>query len=272
MLGQDKIIEKINRWDEVPRFIILNGEKGCGKKTLSKYIANKFNMQLILINYKIDDIREMIKLAKEYDSSILFLIDDGNKMSIGAENTLLKVTEEAPNNTHIILSVENKNLLLPTILSRGEVFNFCKYSLEEFNQYAVIKNKQQVDAEIIKAYPNLSYIDNFSIDEAKNLNNLCIKILQQIREANGASAFKILEKIKLKDEQEGYDLSQFIYCLKNNCADKLIQASLKQDKEYSYQCEYLKVISSIEKMLSNPLFNKNYICDKLILDLKAIYF
>lgn len=269
MVGQKKILNKISRWQEPPRFMIFHGTKGCGKKTLAKEIANKFNMQLILINYKIDDIREMIKLAKEYDTSILFLIDDGNKMSIGAENTLLKVTEEAPNNVHIILSVENKDILLPTIISRGECFNFTDYSLAEYNEYLLLKGKDKIDDELRTAYPNLSYLDIFNIDEAKRLVEFCKKILLRIREANGANAFKILEKIKIKEEQEGYEIRQFLYCLKNNCINTLFEA---KDLEYSYQLDYLKIIMQVEKMLSNPLFNKSYILDKLILDFKAVYY
>ena len=135
MIGQKRIIDKINRWQEIPRFIILNGVKGCGKKTLAKYIADKFNMQLIIIGTKVDEIRDMIKLAIESDVDIIFLIDNGNKLSINAENSLLKVTEEAPNNSHIILAVENKDLLLPTIISRGEVITLQNYVLDDFNAY-----------------------------------------------------------------------------------------------------------------------------------------
>lgn len=269
MIGQKKILNKISRWQEPPRFMIFNGDKGCGKKTLAKDIASKFNMQLILIGYKIDEIREMIKIAKEYDNPILFLIDEGNKMSLGAENTLLKITEEAPNNTHIILSVENKDLLLPTIISRGECFNFTDYNLEEYNEYLVLKGRDKIDKELITAYPNLSYLDIFSVDDAKALVEFCKKILLRIREANGANAFKILEKIKIKEEQEGYDIKQFIYCLKKNCANNLIEA---KDIEYSYQLDYLRIIMKIEKMLSNPLFNKSYILDTLILDFKGVYY
>lgn len=271
MIGQKKILEKINRWQEVPRFIILNGEKGCGKKTLSKYIANTFKMQPILIEYKIDNIREMIQLAKEFDNPILFIIDEGNKMSLGAENTLLKVTEEAPNNAHIVLTVENKNLLLPTILSRGEVFNFIDYNINDFNEYAKLIEKEPIYEEIISAYPNLSYLGNFTPGEATELINFCTKILKRIREANGANAFKILEKLKLKDEQEGYELKQFLYCLKKVCGKLLIE-EVKNTKEYQYQADYLKIINEIEKMMSNPLFNRNYIFDKLILDFKGVYY
>lgn len=277
MIGQERILDKVNRWKEVPRFIILNGKYGCGKKTLAKYIADRFNFQLILIGTKIDEIREMIDLAKQSSAPILFVIDNGNKMSIGAENTLLKTTEEAPNNTYIILTVENKDLLLPTIISRGEVFNFQNYQIKDFHQILVqkelLKKSETIYERLTYAYPNLSYVDSLSLKDAEELVEFCEKISKYIREANGANAFKITEKIKVKDGQEGYDLFQFIYCLKNVCNKALLDAiQNKDDIEYNYQLSYIQIITKLEQMLSNPLFNKSYILDKLIIDFKAVYF
>lgn len=276
MIGQKRILDKINRWVEVPRFLILNGIKYCGKKELAKYIANKFNLQLILIGVKIDEIREMIKLANNYDTHIIFLIDNGNKMSLGAENTLLKITEEAPNNAHIILSVENKDLLLPTIISRGEVFSFQDYLLEDYNQYLIskefIKEGETIKEELIYAYPNLGYINLLPTEKAWELISLCEKISQHIREANGANAFKIQEKIKLKEDQEGYDLYQFLYCLKAVCYNRLLKSVKDSNElEYQYQLNYIQILTELQRMLNNPLFNKAYILDKLIIDFKAVY-
>lgn len=275
MIGQKRILDKINRWIEVPRFLILNGIKYCGKKELAKYIANKFNLHLILIGVKIDEIRDMIKLANDYDTHIIFLIDNGNKLSLGAENTLLKITEEAPNNAHIILTVENKDLLLPTIISRGEVINFQDYTIEDYNEYAHIKGitTKEINSFTIQTiYPNLHYMDLLSIDKGIELAEFCEKISHYIREANGANAFKIQEKIKLKDDQEGYDLFQFIHCLKNVCYHNLLEAvKTNNELEYNYQLAYVQILTELQRMLLNPLFNKTYILDKLIIDFKAIY-
>ena len=266
MIGQERIIDKVNKWKEVPRFIILNGIMGCGKKTLAKYISNKFNFDLIIIGNKIDEIREMIKLANESNNHIIFLIDNGNKMSLGAENTLLKIIEEAPNNSHIILSVENKDLLLPTILSRGELLNFEKYSKENFKRF--LGHELNYDIDLV--YPNFLYLQKLPEDKGKELLEFCNKIVDNIRIVNGASAFKITEKIKLKDEQEGFDLFQFVYTLKNVISSRLL--SCKDSKNFNYLYSYILILNKIEEMLMNPLFNKSYILDKLIIELKAVYY
>lgn len=279
MIGQEKLFEKINRWKELPRFLILNGTKYSGRKTLAKEIARKFNSQLIFIGIKIDEVREMIKFANESDSDIIFFIDEGNRMSLGAENTLLKVTEEAPNNSHIILSVENKSLLLPTIISRGEVFNMQEYDFNDFRQY-IFKNNLLSNEDELKdynhlcfVYPNLGFLKVLPLEESKKMYDYCEQISKDIRNANGADAFKITEKIKLKDDQEGWDLSQFLYCLSQCCLWRLEHSALEEQiTEIRYQKNYLLILYKINKMLSNNLFNKSYILDKLIIDFKSVYF
>ncbi len=49
------------------------------------------------------------------------IISDAHNLTIEAQNALLKILEEPPNNTIIVLTAENKEVLLPTILSRCKV-------------------------------------------------------------------------------------------------------------------------------------------------------
>ena len=270
MVGQKALRQKIDNLYELPRFLIFNGMKGCGKKTLAKEIANKFKFQLIFIGTKVDEVREMIKLANEIDTNILFFIDDGNKMSQAAANTLLKITEEAPNNSYIILAVENKDLLLPTIISRGTVFNFLEYTDDEFREYLGDKaNSFEIPFNLI--YPNLSYLNILPLEKAQEMLDYCVKIKDSMREVNGANAFKITEKIKLKDEQEGWDLTQFLWCLRSVCIHYYLM-NLDNFKEKNYLSDYLEIIGNLQRMLSNNLFNKSYILDKLIIDMKEVYY
>ena len=129
------------------------------------------------------------------------------------------------------------------------------------------------DYDYTLAYPNFYYLTILPVEKGKELINFCSKILLNIRDANGANAFKIQEKIKLKDDQEGYDLFQFIYCLKTLCENNLLQAvKAGNTKEFDYQLAYIQILTQLQKMLTNPLFNKAYILDKLIIDFKAVYF
>jgi len=74
-----------------------------------------------LENKGVEFAREIIKLAfrKPYNSKILTLILlNAEYLTLEAQNTLLKILEEPPKETQIILTAKNKNRLLPTVVSR----------------------------------------------------------------------------------------------------------------------------------------------------------
>lgn len=89
---------------------------------------------------------EFSKMAAE-DSAKVYIIEDADKMSVSAANSLLKFLEEPMKNTYALLLTENKQMLLPTIRSRAVVLSFKSLSQEELieqyceagvNQYAAI--------------------------------------------------------------------------------------------------------------------------------------
>ena len=123
---------------------------------------------MIIIGTKIDEIRNMINIANEAKSKLLFVIDEGDKMILGAKNTLLKITEEAPNNVYIILTSENSELVLPTLLSRGEKHYFSDYKDEDFKKYCADKNiKYNTHCQMV--LPNLSYLEKYSFEQIEEI-------------------------------------------------------------------------------------------------------
>ncbi|MFD1431260.1 DNA polymerase III subunit delta' [Lacticaseibacillus yichunensis] len=84
-------------------------------------------LQTTLRSLKVDDIRdmkaEMAKTGVERNQRV-FIIDDADKMTAQAANSLLKFYEEPVPGMVIILTTTAKNQLLPTILSRAQVINF----------------------------------------------------------------------------------------------------------------------------------------------------
>ncbi len=76
---------------------------------------------------KIDSLREIARFAyeKPYISKHkLIIIDQAETMTVEAQNSLLKILEEPPESAKIILVSNDKNLLLPTIVSRASPFRF----------------------------------------------------------------------------------------------------------------------------------------------------
>ena len=69
-------------------------------------------------DFKIDDAKEVIaKSYLIYEQEMLIIIS-ANKYNIAAQNALLKIIEEPPQNVQFIIITKNKNALIPTIRSR----------------------------------------------------------------------------------------------------------------------------------------------------------
>ena len=119
--------------------------------------------------------------------------------------------------------------------------------------------------------PNLSYCLSFNKDKIDDLYLLGNKISKEIRYANGANAFKIEDSLQIKNMDVGYPLDLFIYCLNQICTYSLLNARKNNDlKEATIQSKYIDCIHKATKRLYYPLYNKQMIIDKLIIDFKIV--
>ncbi len=76
----------------------------------------------------------------------IFLVDDADKLNEPSSNALLKVLEEPPRTTHIILITSRPAMLLPTIRSRCQAIRFSPLTAEEIEQH-LLQNKLAAPAE-----------------------------------------------------------------------------------------------------------------------------
>src|SRR2546426_578422 len=70
----------------------------------------------------------------------VFLVEDADKLNDQAANALLKVLEEPPHTSHIVLLTSRPDMLLPTIRSRCQMIRFSPLAPEEIENY-LLKNK-----------------------------------------------------------------------------------------------------------------------------------
>ncbi|NLX63621.1 MAG: DNA polymerase III subunit [Clostridiaceae bacterium] len=152
-IGQTEIIEEFRngiRHDSLSHAFVLTGEKGIGKKTLARFIAKALlctrnsndnlpcgcckgcrsfdenaNPDFMVIrseakNIVIKQIRDLIDdiVVKPFYYRKVYVIEDAEKMTVQAQNCLLKTLEEPPNYAKIILTTSNYESLLLTIRSR----------------------------------------------------------------------------------------------------------------------------------------------------------
>lgn len=93
----------------------------------------------------------------------IFIIEQGDILSLEAQNALLKVLEEPPEYVTFIICVTSKEKLLPTVLSRSQTMSFFPLSAETIEQY--IRDNEK-DVKDIKTIAKLS---RGSIGMAKDL-------------------------------------------------------------------------------------------------------
>lgn len=133
----------------LPHALLLTGVKGAGLQTTALHIAADTLAGLLFPadkNGDPDEQRGTISVARIrelYDESKgksltarVFVIDNADRMSHGAQNAFLKLLEEPPANTHFILTSHNESALLPTIHSRVERVHIMPLGAEQSRDMA----------------------------------------------------------------------------------------------------------------------------------------
>jgi len=125
----------------------LNCEKGptskpCGKCDPCTEIADSRAIDVLELDAatrtQVDNIRELqevIAYAPARDRNKVLIIDEAHMLSKNAANALLKTLEEPPPNVIFILATTEIQKLLPTILSRCQVFEFRRVGYQELTAY-----------------------------------------------------------------------------------------------------------------------------------------
>lgn len=203
---------------------LIAGEDGIGKSKLANILAKLIlNGQLDreyvdIINYRsnkasfgVDDVRNIIeevsKKPFEGDKKVV-IIHEGNKLTIQAQNALLKTIEEPPNGVHIIILCESLELILDTIKSRCETYKLTPLTKEELYEYIRVKqfnyNENEIKSAIAFSGGIPGKIDRYFNDDT--LKDLRSKILYLIKDLNKNDVEVILQYeeklIGLKDNKE----------------------------------------------------------------------
>lgn len=224
--GFKNILEQLDKHKE-KHFIILVGEKGSGKKTTVKSYCSLNNIQYVVVGNKINNIREIKELAYNYQGNMLLCIEDGDSLNIQAQNALLKLCEEPPTNTSIVICVESENSLLPTILSRGTVIYMPLCAKTDLQLYAkqklnLLHNGFKMDLNTLTSIcTTYGYINTFIEQDVDALLAFCEKVLSNYDKVNIVNAFKIAHSLKLKESGIGFDLECFLLTI--------IHVIMKQD-------------------------------------------
>lgn len=171
VLGHEQTIQHMKnaiRMNKVSHAYMINGEKGSGKKLLAGLFAQTLQCEaggtepcmqcrsckqaeslnqpdIIRITHEkpntisVEDIREQLNgdiQIRPYSSPYkVYIIDEADKLSVQAQNALLKTIEEPPSYAVIFLLTENAGTLLPTIRSRCVLLDLKPVSSQIIKRY-----------------------------------------------------------------------------------------------------------------------------------------
>ena len=102
-------------------------------------------------NNSVDDIRnliEQVRIIPQQGSYSVFVIDEVHMLSAAAFNAFLKTLEEPPQHAIFILATTEKHKIIPTILSRCQIYDFNRIRVEDAVEYLrYIANNEGVTAD-----------------------------------------------------------------------------------------------------------------------------
>ncbi|AYN69659.1 DNA polymerase III subunit gamma/tau [Euzebyella marina] len=147
--------------------LLFCGPRGVGKTTCARILAKKINQDGTesededfafnifeldaASNNSVDDIRNLIdqvRIPPQIGKYKVYIIDEVHMLSQSAFNAFLKTLEEPPKHAIFILATTEKHKIIPTILSRCQIFDFKRITVKDAAEYLkYIAENQGINAE-----------------------------------------------------------------------------------------------------------------------------
>lgn len=171
VVGQQAItntLENAIKNDHLAQALLFTGPRGVGKTSCARILAKKINEQGVdtattedfafnifeldaASNNSVDDIRSLtdqVRIPPQTGKFKVYIIDEVHMLSQAAFNAFLKTLEEPPAHAIFILATTEKHKIIPTILSRCQIFDFKRIGvLDAKNYLKVICEKEGITAD-----------------------------------------------------------------------------------------------------------------------------
>ncbi len=290
VVGQDHITKTLQNAidkNQLAQALLFCGPRGVGKTTCARILANTINefdqsqelsqsMNIYELdaasNNSVDDIRNLIDQVRyppQYGKFKVYIIDEVHMLSNQAFNAFLKTLEEPPAYAIFILATTEKHKVIPTILSRCQIYDFNRIGISDIvDHLKFVAKKEKIEAETEALHliaqkadgalrDALSFFDmivTFSADSKvtleATLHNLHVldydyyfRITEYLLQENTSDTLLILEEILSK----GFDSHNFINGLSEHlrnllvCKDpdtiQLMEVSDSVKQRYLEQCQ-----------------------------------
>ena len=265
VVGQGHVTRTLDnaiKQNHLAQALLFTGPRGVGKTTCARILAKKINAEDqqdadqdfafnifeldAASNNSVDDIRNLIdqvRFAPQVGKYKVYIIDEVHMLSQAAFNAFLKTLEEPPAHAIFILATTEKHKIIPTILSRCQIFDFKRITVEDIASHlksvAAQENitaedealriiAQKADGALRDALSIFDRIVSFSGDNITYkdvIDNLRIldydyyfRTTDFILENNGAGLLNLLNEIL----DYGFDAHIFVAGLASHFRDLLV--------------------------------------------------
>ena len=183
VVGQDSITNTLKsaiKNNHLSQAYLFCGPRGVGKTTCARIFAKTINCSNLkenaeacdscesclsfntlrsfniheldaASNNKVDDIRSLtdqVRIPPQVGKYSIYIIDEVHMLSSSAFNAFLKTLEEPPSHAIFILATTEKHKIIPTILSRCQIFDFNRIRIEDIvSRLNYVAKKESVTAE-----------------------------------------------------------------------------------------------------------------------------
>ena len=183
VVGQNSITSTLKnaiKNNQLAQSFLFCGPRGIGKTSCARILAKTINCENISENIEscnncvscqsfnenssfnvheldaasnnsVDDIRKLVdqvRFSPQIGEYNIYIIDEVHMLSAQAFNAFLKTLEEPPKHAKFILATTEKHKIIPTILSRCQIFDFKRVGISDItNHLAYVAKCEGIDAE-----------------------------------------------------------------------------------------------------------------------------
>lgn len=282
--GQEHIkthFQKAIENHKVSHAYILSGEAGSGRRAL----ANAFALSLLCekgttqpclschsckqvlsgnhpdfictthekpTSIGVDDIRHQINdtiMIRPYSGNYkIYIVDDAQKMTIQAQNALLKTIEEPPAYAVIILLTTNPDAFLPTILSRCVQLKLKPLKDSTIRDYLIDKlSVPENKADIYAAFARGNLGKAVKIAQSEEFQNLYEELIQMLKRIHDMDISMLLNYIK-KMKENNLDLFEYLDFMQIWYRDALMFKVTKDANLLIFKDEYTAMNEMSQKI------------------------
>jgi DNA polymerase III delta' subunit len=276
-----KILKKSLQRNRIPNSLLFFGPEGVGKRDVAMVLAKAMNClknkddacevcascraiengnfpDVMVISpeknvLKIEQMRAMKQTAylkPMVGRKRIFVIDQAEKMNEESANSVLKILEEPPAFTHIILITHNPYLILPTIKSRCQDLSFSQISKQDIEKVLVERGQDEEKARIISLLVrgNLKQAMNLDWDEVQPLREKAWQLFNVVLRGKGASSFVKDYAFRRRESIEA-EFVQVLEILSSFCRDLLLIKS-SEKKNLLMNPDYENGLRDVETRIS----------------------